>query len=677
MFAEDQEEPWRCCQGAFHKYHHKRNVKVPYSCVHCGHKRCANCEVVPGLPKGPLQRDRAQGGEHLPRFQFPRIHDNVTKHAEEEAEIRRRQYSSRIPTKDVERRTPNRDARIPPSTPFYGRPTKELVGARGPGGPQRPHDINDVVVSILATDLELRPLWEKAFRRMDRKGWQGGLCGLLESYCESLCKDAAVDWEDATVPHLLSECHCLAVFHGLRGVFGSESRQERRLALVQNTGRHKLPLLERGLHTLRDGSARTARSSFDSAIDVADKEEETEFPKVKQLTEFLASGQAIEDLRASVRRFVNTRRTNTRLGDTQAHGIEITETGSFDRVEVADGPPDQASDDSASDCVGKECRDQTICRETFREDVIEQCPGDAADLVRASTMNDGTPDLEKQEPLPREADASHSATPNSSNLTSSKKRSSSSKSSEPSPATVPGCSDPEFGADERGKWVLLCLPGRASDEVRHANMKNVMCNRSMYTELNQCYLSGVRWWIRWLTLHKLGSIDFVRFHVYWRNNVNIESLDYGSLPPPHATDYELDRTVRPPPILRTALAHYIQHPTHAPLGVTHLKRMPKKVGARVTKDQHGKNDQSEEELEGWGLHVRETVCWKKVQVAMAVIGSGSLIFAIVWCVRRGGGLQDGFTVAGVLMAYGTILLGLVHGAALSQWQTHASSPPTS
>ncbi|KAI9812244.1 MAG: hypothetical protein M1832_000476 [Thelocarpon impressellum] len=162
-----------------------------------------------------------------------------------------------------------------------------------------------------------------------------------------------------------------------------------------------------------------------------------------------------------------------------------------------------------------------------------------------------------------------------------------------------------------------------------------------------------------------------QFHVYWRNNVNIEIIDYGSLPPPHTADYELDRTATKPPIFRTALAHFIQHPLHAPIGVQHLKRMSKKVGARVTKTKHGKDDNSEEELEGWGLHVRERVCWKQVSIVLATLGSGSLAFAIVWCVKYGVGLQDGFTVAGVMVAYGTIILGVLHSAALTQSQSHS------
>ncbi|KAI9828115.1 MAG: hypothetical protein M1832_003642 [Thelocarpon impressellum] len=188
----------------------------------------------------------------------------------------------------------------------------------------------------------------------------------------------------------------------------------------------------------------------------------------------------------------------------------------------------------------------------------------------------------------------------------------------------------------------------------------------MYDELHLCLYSRTRRWIRWLILQKLDSIDFVRFQVFCQNKVSIGANDYGSLPPLDAHEYELERTTCRPPILLTALAHYVQKPLDAPKGALHLKRMPKKLGARVSKATDPKGENSAEDLEGWGLHVREVVCWKKVSMAMAVIGFGSLAFAIFWCVKRGGGLQDGFTVAAVLMAQGTIILGLIQAASMKQ-----------
>lgn len=77
-------------------------------------------------------------------------------------------------------------------------------------------------------------------------------------------------------------------------------------------------------------------------------------------------------------------------------------------------------------------------------------------------------------------------------------------------------------------------------------------------------------------------------------------------------------------------------------------------------------EEVDEECEGWGLHVHEMVCWKRTSVAFGLIGVAALAFAIAWCESHGGSIQDGFTVTGVLLAYGTILLGLVQLAVFQQ-----------
>lgn len=82
--------------------------------------------------------------------------------------------------------------------------------------------------------------------------------------------------------------------------------------------------------------------------------------------------------------------------------------------------------------------------------------------------------------------------------------------------------------------------------------------------------------------------------------------------------------------------------------------MPKKIGCVLEVA-----DGLDEEREGWGLLVHESLCWTKISVAFGLIGVGALIFAIVWCQLHDGSIQDGFTVTGVLLAYGTILMGII------------------
>ena len=85
--------------------------------------------------------------------------------------------------------------------------------------------------------------------------------------------------------------------------------------------------------------------------------------------------------------------------------------------------------------------------------------------------------------------------------------------------------------------------------------------------------------------------------------------------------------------------------------------MPKKLGEKLLIA-----EKVEEEREGWGLCVHEVLCWKKTSIAFGLLGVGALIFAIVWCQVRGGDIQDGFTVTGVMLAYGTIFIGLLQVA---------------
>ena len=131
--------------------------------------------------------------------------------------------------------------------------------------------------------------------------------------------------------------------------------------------------------------------------------------------------------------------------------------------------------------------------------------------------------------------------------------------------------------------------------------------------------------------------------------------------PPTAKDYDFDRTTKPPPILRTALTPFHEYRSHAPQGTRHLACVPKKIGTMLNLEEG-----TDEDREGWGLFVREVLCWKKTTLALGLIGTAALVFGIVWCRLKRGSVQDGFTVTGVLLAYGTILLGLLQVAVLQR-----------
>ncbi|KAI9803303.1 MAG: hypothetical protein M1825_002094 [Sarcosagium campestre] len=218
------------------------------------------------------------------------------------------------------------------------------------------------------------------------------------------------------------------------------------------------------------------------------------------------------------------------------------------------------------------------------------------------------------------------------------------------------------------KFILLCLrDGTSAETLGHARVTTAGSDMCMYKALNRKYMTRRRRLLRFLTLRELHEVDFVRFQLYYQKKVAIDDrIDTGQIPPvSKRQDYEFDRPQghrkRQPLILKTALKHFIEEPTHATAGVKHLSRMPKKMRHKLRL-----LPSAETELEGWGLRLRERVCWKKVAAVEATWALMALIFAIVWCrCHPQSDLQDGFAVTGVLLAYGTIFLGLMHAAANS------------
>ncbi|KAF2231378.1 hypothetical protein EV356DRAFT_535504 [Viridothelium virens] len=209
------------------------------------------------------------------------------------------------------------------------------------------------------------------------------------------------------------------------------------------------------------------------------------------------------------------------------------------------------------------------------------------------------------------------------------------------------------------KYILLCLSSKGMERLEHADMSSAKTDRCMYTGFHRCYFSPVRRLMRLLTLRKLDRIEFTRFQLYNKENVAVEAGDVGALPPERARDYEYERK-RPyrPLIPLTALKHWTENPSHVRSRPLHINRVPMKISGQLrwSEDDGG-------ELEGWGLRFKETISWTAVWISELFIASIATAFAIIWCSRRNGDLQDGFTVAGVLLAYGTIFLGLVQGFA--------------
>lgn len=91
-----------------------------------------------------------------------------------------------------------------------------------------------------------------------------------------------------------------------------------------------------------------------------------------------------------------------------------------------------------------------------------------------------------------------------------------------------------------------------------------------------------------------------------------------------------------PPVLKTALRHFIQHPSHAPKKPCHRPRIPKKLNGKLSLKKEVDSQ------EGFGLYLQERICWSRVFVIEGIFATCCLIFAVVWCITHNGGIQDGF-----------------------------------
>ncbi|KAL9113553.1 MAG: hypothetical protein Q9227_002291 [Pyrenula ochraceoflavens] len=481
---------------------------------------------------------------------------------------------------------------------------------------------------------------------------------LLIWYCLDLKTDACNDLEKSTVRFMNLRSRRLWITRRVCEAFGPEDHRAAKFAELQKQREERYPLLEqflRGDQYLN----KDVEGSFDDSDDNSEFGAGYDFSNLRLVKDFLL-GKALTNLQIKLRYFVNAEKNKGRSassGGVRTRDEEVVRPGTpLSNRSIGEMNPakPKASKGSKPQGVQK-------CGERFQEDIVESYPGHGDALVEQCTLDADDCDIEKQGASTEIAGTQSSSSIYPTSGVSSPRQSATSANQPRLEVTASGKKRASQETSEQGRWVLLCLPGRRYYEVHNTCVKKARCNRDMYAQLHKRYHLKFRRWILWLTLRKLESVSFVRFHIFWRNNVNIEAIDLGSLPPPTSTDYDFDRMADRPPILRTALTHFLQHPMHAPRGTRHLARMPKKMGDKVAIA-----EESDEEREGWGLYVREVVCWKRTSIAFGFLGVAALVFAIVWCRLHDGDIQDGFTVTGVLLAYGTIFLGLIQAAIFQQ-----------
>ena len=151
-----------------------------------------------------------------------------------------------------------------------------------------------------------------------------------------------------------------------------------------------------------------------------------------------------------------------------------------------------------------------ICGNEFSEDVVEHHLGYAEDLVKQCISDSDDFDVERQQAVNdlSETQKSSSVCPYAdASSTGQAKLRPTPRSSEVVPDGMQNANREVCGD---GLWILLCLPGQRYYKVEHVCVKNVRCNQEMYTQLRKRYHLTPRPWIRWFTLQKLESVNFIR-----------------------------------------------------------------------------------------------------------------------------------------------------------------------
>ena len=145
----------------------------------------------------------------------------------------------------------------------------------------------------------------------------------------------------------------------------------------------------------------------------------------------------------------------------------------------------------------------------FKEDAGELSPEDVEELVKRSTSDAEDYDLEKQGVTMTILEMQVSTTSGTISTTRNNQGSVIARLNT-RPCDGGPSEDARPEPTDQGKWVLLCLPGQKSHEVHNTCVKAAQCNQDIYERLHKCYYSQICRWLRWLALHKLDTVSFVR-----------------------------------------------------------------------------------------------------------------------------------------------------------------------
>ena len=372
---------------------------------------------------------------------------------------------------------------------------------------------------------------------MSLDAFEEGFPRIFRSYWTNLGKDANNDRERTFVRFMSSNSKQHFITRRICESFGPEDKRAATFAKLEKQREERFFLLERFLK--RD------QGENDAVEDVScPDDDELEFvfgydySDVRDLKDFVL-GKAFTKFQIQMQRFVSTEEYKVKpigLAEAAICGRKIVEARVFSSdywgkhyqhernkpLELLGNRRSKMEEKRVTlywQCVSLSITNRNItfcvdlfikkCGTRFREDVVEHYPGFAEEIIQQHARDADEYDIEKQD-----LSTERAATQDSS-LSEPSFSLSSSKNVETCPSNLKldeKCDEKKANeeASDQGRWVLLCLPGNASYEVHHTCVKTARCNQAMYKQLHARYHSAFRRGIRWLTMHKLEFVDFVR-----------------------------------------------------------------------------------------------------------------------------------------------------------------------
>ncbi|CAH0050481.1 unnamed protein product [Clonostachys solani] len=188
-------------------------------------------------------------------------------------------------------------------------------------------------------------------------------------------------------------------------------------------------------------------------------------------------------------------------------------------------------------------------------------------------------------------------------------------------------------------YLLLCLPFmRLAVKLRQDEVCRLNSDRDFFSFLRSSY-EAARQRKAWPWMRRVSTIDFTRFEVFDNNLVNIQhkpSLPTGQ----YLQQYNFEPLEADviPPIGPNLMMHYFEHPDHADVIPILFKRIPKKLGEKLSACPVKKSSV------GWGLHLVEGADPFKIFCFGLGAFAIALVVALAWSIIKSD-VQGGFAIS--------------------------------